>query len=255
MTAVLSNMMSFEGVFTVQAKGDGAIKTLMADMTDTGDLRCYAAFGEDEMLHTPYQGPALLPRLTGLAIWHLPLIIRSQIDAIKGLLELDGPHLGDAASAWYKNSEQLSTMVMTMAEHTSSGWVSSAMLLQQIATSGGNHTDDDLYKQPEEMDSEMADLWHTAMTLSGSVKSEELMNIDLSLQDVVYRLFHTLGAHVQTTRPVQDKCRCSPEKVSTMLDGLSDEQRDSLADEQGQLVVSCEFCKVERSFDLQQYGS
>ena len=142
-----------------------------------------------------------------------------------------------------------------MAEHTSSGWVSSAMLLQQIATSGGNHTDDDLYKQPEEMDSEMADLWHTAMTLSGSVKSEELMNIDLSLQDVVYRLFHTLGAHVQTTRPVQDKCRCSPEKVSTMLDGLSDEQRNSLADEQGQLVVSCEFCKVERSFDLQQYGS
>ena len=64
-------------------------------------------------------------------------------------------------------------MVMTMAEHTSSGWVSSAMLLQQIATSGGNHTDDDLYKQPEEMDSEMADLWHTAMTLSGSVKSED----------------------------------------------------------------------------------
>jgi len=255
MTAVLSNMMSFEGVFTVQAKGDGAIKTLMADMTDTGDLRCYAAFGEDEMLHTPYQGPALLPRLTGAG--YMAFTVDHQVTnrRYQGIVELDGPHLGDAASAWYKNSEQLSTMVMTMAEHTSSGWVSSAMLLQQIATSGGNHTEDDLYKQPEEMDSEMADLWHTAMTLSGSVKSEELMNIDLSLQDVVYRLFHTLGAHVQTTRPVQDKCRCSPEKVSTMLDGLSDEQRDSLADEQGQLVVSCEFCKVERSFDLQQYGS
>ena len=31
-------------------------------------------------------------------------------------------------------------------------------------------------------------------------KIRRLMNIDLSLQDVVYRLFHTLGAHVQTTR-------------------------------------------------------
>lgn len=255
MTAVLANMMSFEGVFTVQAKGDGAIKTMMADMTDTGDLRCYAAFGEDDMLDTAYQGPALLPRLAGAG--YMAFTVDHQVTnrRYQGIVELDGPHLGDAAAAWYKNSEQLSTMVMTMAEHTSAGWVSSAMLLQQIATSGGHHQEDDLYKQPEEMDSEMADLWHTAMTLSGSVKSEELMNVDLSLHDVVYRLFHTLGAHVQTARPVQDQCRCSPEKVSTMLDGLSDEQRDSLADEQGQLVVSCEFCKIERSFDLQQYRS
>ena len=58
LTSVLSSMMSFEGVFTVQAKGDGAIKTLMSDMTQDGDMRCYAAFGDDEMLHTPYQGPA-----------------------------------------------------------------------------------------------------------------------------------------------------------------------------------------------------
>ena len=253
MTAVLSNMMSFEGVFTVQAKGDGAIKTMMADMTDTGNLRCYAAFGDDEMLQTSYQGPALLPRLTGAG--YMAFTVDHQVTnrRYQGIVELDGPHLGDAAAAWYKNSEQLSTMVMTMAEKTQAGWVSSAMLLQQIATTGGNHAEDDLYRQPEEMDADMADLWHTAMTLSGSVKSDELMNVELSLPDLVYRLFHSLGAHVQTPRAVHDKCRCSPEKVSTMLDGLSDEQRDSLADEQGQLVVSCEFCKIERQFDLAQY--
>ena len=253
MTAVLSNMMSFEGVFTVQAKGDGAIKTMMADMTDTGNLRCYAAFGDDEMLQTAYQGPALLPRLTGAG--YMAFTVDHQVTnrRYQGIVELDGPHLGDAAAAWYKNSEQLSTMVMTMAEKTQAGWVSSAMLLQQIATTGGNHAEDDLYRQPEEMDADMADLWHTAMTLSGSVKSDELMNVELSLPDLVYRLFHSLGAHVQTPRAVHDKCRCSPEKVSTMLDGLSDEQRDSLADEQGQLVVSCEFCKIDRQFDLAQY--
>ena len=253
MTAVLSNMMSFEGVFTVQAKGDGAIKTMMADMTDTGNLRCYAAFGDDEMLQTAYQGPALLPRLTGAG--YMAFTVDHQVTnrRYQGIVELDGPHLGDAAAAWYKNCDQLSTMVMTVAEKTQAGWVSSAMLLQQIATTGGNHAEDDLYRQPEEMDADMADLWHTAMTLSGSVKSDELMNVDLSLPDLVYRLFHSLSAHVQTPRAVHDKCRCSPEKVSTMLDGLSDEQRDSLADEQGQLVVSCEFCKIERQFDLAQY--
>jgi molecular chaperone Hsp33 len=67
---------------------------------------------------------------------------------------------------------------------------------------------------------------------------------------LVYRLFNSLGAHIQPTRAIQDKCRCSPEKVEVMLDGLSAEQRGSLADENGQLVVSCEFCKTDRSFDL-----
>ena len=96
----------------------------------------------------------------------------------------------------------------------------------------------------------MLDLWHTAMTLCSSVKQEELLDPNLSLADLVYRLFNSLGAHIQPTRPVIDKCRCSPEKVAVMLDGLSEEQRISLADEEGQLVVNCEFCKIERSFDI-----
>ena len=250
LTSVLSSMMSFEGVFTVQAKGDGAVKTLMADMTDQGDMRCYAAFGDDEMLQSAYEGPALLPRLAGSG--YMAFTVDHQITKrrYQGIVELDGPHLGDAASAWYKNSEQLSTLVMTIAQKTATGWVASALLLQQIATSGGKKEDDDLYKQPDELDAESLDLWHTAMTLCSSVKSEELLDTNLPLSDLVYRLFHTLGAHSQTTRPISDKCRCSPEKVEVMLDGLTAEQKASLADDNGQLVVSCEFCKTDRHFDL-----
>lgn len=250
LTSVLSSMMSFEGVFTVQAKGDGAVKTLMADMTQEGEMRCYAAFGDDEMLAAAYQGPALLPRLAGAG--YMAFTVDHQVTKrrYQGIVELDGPHLGDAATSWYKNSEQLSTLLMTQAQKTDNGWVSSALLLQQIATSGGKNDEDDLYKQPEEMDAESLDLWHTAMTLCASVKSEELLDTNLSLADLVYRLFNSLGAHIQPTRPVIDKCGCSPEKVEVMLDGLSQEQRESLADENGQLVVNCEFCKIERSFDV-----
>ena len=250
LTAVLSSMMSFEGVFTVQAKGDGAVKTLMADMTDDGDMRCYAAFGDDEMLTADYQGPALLPRLAGTG--YMAFTVDHQVTQrrYQGIVELDGPHLGDAATSWYKNSEQLATLVMTIAEKTDQGWVSSALLLQQIATSGGISDEDTLYKQPEEMDADTADLWHTAMTLCASVKSDELIDVNLPLSDLIYRLFHQLGAHSQPERTVQDKCRCSPQKVEVMLDGLSPEQRVELADENGQLMVSCEFCKTERQFDL-----
>ena len=250
LTSVLSSMMSFEGVFTVQAKGDGAVKTLMADMTHEGAMRCYAAFGEDEMLAAPYQGPALLPRLAGSG--YMAFTVDHQVTnrRYQGIVELDGPHLGDAATSWYKNSEQLSTLVMTIAEKTPAGWTASALLLQQIAASGGKHEDDDLYKQPEELDAETMDLWHTAMTLCSSVKSEELLDRDLPLADLVYRLFNSLGPHIQPVRQVSDTCRCSPQKVEVMLEGLSPEQREELADETGHLAVSCEFCKTERRFDL-----
>lgn len=250
LTAVLSSMMSFEGVFTVQAKGDGPIKTLMSDMTQEGDMRCYAAFGDDEILDGAYEGPALLPRLAGSGYMAFTVDHQATNRRYQGIVELDGPHLGDAATTWYKNSEQLSTLVMTMAQKTKTGWVSSALLLQQIATSGGISDDENLYKQPDEMDAETQDLWHTAMILCGSVKSEELLSTELSLSDLVYRLFNSLGAHAQSVRPVHDKCRCSAEKVEGMVAGLSDEQKTSLADEKGQLVVSCEFCKTGRTFDL-----
>ena len=255
LSAVLSSMMSFEGVFTVQAKGNAAVRTLMADMTDEGAMRCYAAFDEnDELLLGSFTGPALLPRLLGSG--YMAFTVDHQVTnrRYQGIVDLDGPHLGDAATSWYKNSEQLATLILTNAAKTDKGWVSSALLLQQIAGDGGVQSDEDMYKQPEEMSAEMADLWHTAMTLCSSVKSDELLDVNLGLDDLIYRLFNQLGPHIQPVRPVLDKCRCSSEKVVNMLDGLSGEQRADLADENGQLIVTCEFCKTDRTHNIADFS-
>ena len=255
LTSVLASMMSFEGVFTVQAKGDGAIRTLMADMTDEGAMRCYASFGDEPLLQNDFTGPAILPRLLGSG--YMAFTVDHQVTnrRYQGIVELDGPHLGNAATSWYKNSEQLATLILTSAEKTKNGWVSSALLLQQIAASGGVKDEgDDLYKQPDEVDAEIQDLWHTAMTLCSSVKPAEMLDTNLSLDRLVYRLFHTLGAHSQEVRPVIDQCRCSPEKVDGMLKGLSAEQRADLADEDDKLVVTCEFCKTDRTFTISDYN-
>ena len=254
LSAVLSSMMSFEGVFTVQAKGNGAVRTLMADMTDEGAMRCYAAFdSDDSLLEGSTAGPALLPRLLGSG--YMAFTVDHQVTnrRYQGIVDLDGPHLGDAATSWYKNSEQLATLIMTTAEKTEKGWVSSALLLQQIAGDGGLQSEDDIYKQPEEMTAELADLWHTAMTLCSSVKSDELLALDLGLDALIYRLFNQLGPHIQPQRAVLDKCRCSSEKVVNMLEGLAPEQRADLADEDGKLVVTCEFCKTDRTHNIADF--
>ena len=49
----LLTTLKFDGVFTLQAKGDGAVQTLFADVTSAGAMRAYAAFDADKLADTP----------------------------------------------------------------------------------------------------------------------------------------------------------------------------------------------------------
>jgi molecular chaperone Hsp33 len=48
---------------------------------------------------------------------------------------------------------------------------------------------------------------------------------------------------------VNDKCRCDVTKIETMLSQLSVDDVNDLADEDGALHITCEFCKTERVFN------
>ena len=49
LTCALSSMLKFDGIFTLQASGKGAIKTLVADMTSEGAVRGCATFSVDDI--------------------------------------------------------------------------------------------------------------------------------------------------------------------------------------------------------------
>lgn len=244
LAACLSTTLKFEGVFTVQAKGDGAVKTLFADVTSQGHIRSYAAFDDQQTAPFLPAGPAVLPRLMGSGY----VAFTVDQDAAKGdaahryqgIVELEGPHMGDCAVAWFKNSEQLASHVITAARKTQAGWQGAALFLQQIAEAGG--------EGPKQADSILEDEWHTAMVLMSSVKRDELLDPSLPADQLLYRLFHANGLHIQPARPLSDECRCSATKVENMLQSLSPEQRVEMSDEAGLLVVNCEFCKTERSY-------
>ena len=56
LAACLSTTLKFDGVFTVQAKGDGAVKTLFADVTSDGHIRSYAAFDDQKAEQLSHHG-------------------------------------------------------------------------------------------------------------------------------------------------------------------------------------------------------
>ncbi len=59
LAACLSTTLKFDGVFTLQAKGDGIVQTLFADVTSAGAMRSYASFDAEKAADMAPTGPAI----------------------------------------------------------------------------------------------------------------------------------------------------------------------------------------------------
>ena len=89
---------------------------------------------------------------------------------------------------------------------------------------------------------------YIAKLFGKSLTTAELLDPNLELKTLLFRLFNELGVYIQPPRQIIDRCRCNDDKVKTMLHSFSKEQLKNLADENSNLVVDCEFCKRRRIF-------
>ena len=117
----------------------------------------------------------------------------------------------------------------------------------RIAVDGGNGDgialDDATAQEANE------DAWQTAKALMKSVTRDELLDPNLSPENIVFRLFNSMAPHIAQARPVVDQCRCNVEKMELMLKQLAVDEVNELADDNGNLTVTCEFCKVSRAYN------
>ena len=252
LVACLASTLKFDGVFTLQAKGDGPVRTLFADITETGALRGYAALDENRaalqaaaLSHDP-TGPVRLGHVMGDGYIAFTVDDGGTNGRYQGIVELDDQYLSDAAMHWYKNSEQLNTVVVCAAAEAPDGWQAVALMLQRIAAEGGKGggmTWNDAAARAKSDDA-----WHTAKTLLASVTRNELLDPALSPENIIFRLFNTLAPHSARARPVADQCRCNVEKIEAVLQQLAADEVEDLADEDGNLTITCEFCKTKRAY-------
>ena len=251
--ACLSTFMKFDGVFTLQAKGDGYVKTLLADMTSDGALRGYAAF-EDES--EPQIGgdmvagmSASAPALLGSGYVAFTVDQGGENGRYQGIVELSGETLSDAAMAWFANSEQVDSHIVAAARKGEHGWTASALMVQRVAADGGILADGAGDGAGGGVGAAQDDAWNTAEMLLRSVTREELVDPVLAPEDLVFRLFNALRPHVAPAQPVMDQCRCNPEKVEAVLARMSAEELADLVADSGMIEVTCEFCKTMRAVD------
>jgi molecular chaperone Hsp33 len=236
LAVLVSASLKFEGKVTVQAQGEGPVSLLVAEAASQGGVRGYLRLDRDRW--------ARLERINKGAKPHIPQVIGQGVLALmltpddpeaspyQGLVPLDGKTLADCAEAYFAQSEQIPTRVrLAVAELSEKGalhWRAGGALLQQVAG--------------DDARGETDDAWETAEALFATLTDLELADPSLSSGRLLFRLFHEDGVRLEPPRPLEDRCTCSPDRLARTLANLSPEQARDLADADGVIEASCQFC-------------
>ncbi|EHM01563.1 chaperonin HslO [Acetobacteraceae bacterium AT-5844] len=238
LTAGLATALKFQGSFSLQAKGDGAVPMLLADCTDSGTLRGYARADADR-LALLNGADAEAGALLGSGYIAFTVDQGPEMERYQGIVALEGETLADMTGHYFESSEQLASRVWLAAGKGEDGWRGTALILERVAGEGGI--------EPSMDEAAQDDAWNTAVTLASTVKEEELLDDNLSSGALLHRLFHAEGLALGQPRPLSSGCRCSRARLTSVLEGFGDEDLDEMS-QSGEISMTCEFCNTTFRF-------
>jgi molecular chaperone Hsp33 len=233
---ILAGALKYEGVFTLQTKGDGPVRLLVADVTSAGAVRGYAQY--DEALLAKVTSPSV-PRLLGAGHIAFTVDQGEHTDRYQGIVELQGATLAECAHHYFRQSEQLQAGIKTAIgrDPASGAWRAGGIMLQRLPAHGlGTFA-------REAQD----DGWRRGMVLMSSSTAGELLAPDLSPRDLLFRLFHEDGVRVFDAHGLAAKCRCSRQRIERILRQLPAADNAEIVQD-AEISVTCEFCNTRYAF-------
>jgi molecular chaperone Hsp33 len=237
LTALMGGLLKREGSqLTMQAQTrGGVVELLVCDYRD-GELRGYVKH-DPERLARLGDTPSL-PELFGqghLAITFEPAAGNQRY---QGVVPLEGGSLSQAVEVYFAQSEQVPTLIRTAVEIDGRPDAAAGLLIQHLA--GGEEGRERLHVRPDHPD------WEHVAALAQSVRPEELVDANLALEEIVWRLFHEEPeVRVQASVALVRGCRCSVVHFEEVLARFPKEDRRDMRDENGIILVDCAFCSRE----------
>lgn len=244
LAVVLAAQLKFDGIFTLQAQGAGPVSLLVADITSSGQIRAHARFAADKLAGIEVGRHASVPHMLGGGYLAFTVDQGPDSERYQGIVELIGNTLEECARTYFKQSEQLDTAIEVAVRPPAAerGWSAAALLIQRMPAGAGN--------APILVADDAEEGWRRAGILLSSITAAELLDPALSPSQLLYRLYHAEQLQVFEAKPLEAKCRCSRDRVKATLASLPRADLDALADAQGQVVVTCEFCRTDHVIAL-----
>lgn len=243
LAVLLASMLKYEGIFTLQTKGEGPIRLMVADVTSVGDVRAYAQF-DPEAVAKAESDAEIAPAAALLGKGYIAFTVDQgpDTDRYQGIVELYGKTLTDCVQHYFRQSEQIDTGLTVSVDReinpdgTPGQWRTGGIMIQRLPQEQGL------------VASDKEDDWRRAMVLMASVTGDELLSTELAAPDLLYRLFHEDGVRVYEGHALRFGCRCSRERVETMLRSLPREEVQELKIDDGRVEVTCQFCSTDYHF-------
>ena len=269
LAALLGTSLKFDGRFILQTSGDGPVDLLVVDFTTPDAIRAYARFDAERVAAADPRANAA----TLLGTGHLAMTVDqgAHTSRYQGVVALDGASLEEIAHRYFAQSEQIPTRVrLAVGEMTrrgadgtpEHGWHAGGILVQFLPASEDRirTRDIDPGDAPEGVSpaaghGDEDDAWVEARALVETVEDIELIDPEVTPERLLYRLFHERGARVFEPRPLFDRCRCSRERVTGMLRGLTAEERAEVSLPDGSIEVTCEFCSTRYRYTAEDVAA
>lgn len=247
LTAALATALKFDGVFTLQIKGDGPVSLLVADLSRGGALRGYAQFDAGKVKLAGVRSALLLGK------GHLAFTVDQgpQTERYQGIVDLIGRDMAECVQTYFRQSEQIDTAFRMHAVHDKKpGWSAGVIMLQRIPLGGGYAANSNI-RQGDPSQEEWDEGWRRTSILMATATDAEMLGTALKPEKLLHRLFHDEGLELGETLALRDECRCSRPRVAMVLSTLSaDELHGMMVD--GKVRVQCEFCSQTYDFDEEQ---
>ena len=261
LTAMMGSALKTQGRFQLQTRSDGPVEMLVVDFSPPSDIRAYARFDEAKVLAETHAAPVSL-----LGTGHLAFTIeQTQLQTrYQGIVALDGQGLVEAALQYFKQSEQIPTVMrVAVAEMRKPGarhWRAGGVIAQFLPSAPERMKQADL--DPGDAPSGIIphsiiedDAWVEARSLVETVEDIELVDPELGLDRLLYRLFNERGVTVADPAPLKDQCRCSLERIRETLASFPTAEVNTMRETDGSIGVTCEFCARQYRLSLDLPGA
>ncbi|MFZ2315636.1 MAG: Hsp33 family molecular chaperone HslO [Gammaproteobacteria bacterium] len=226
--SLMSAIIKFDGRLTVQFRGKGKLKMLLAQCDNNLSMRALAQW-DGELTHDDLMA-SFREGTLGILIDSGPSKGRYQ-----GVVAWQGDSLAESLEGYFKDSEQLATKIwFSVTDTTAAG------LLMQVVPSTN--------KKIEEIESELVKPhWTYAVKMTENLTSEDLLNREY--ETLLTKLFPEEEIRVFPSTPVAFKCTCSRKRGVDAIRLLGEVEADEELKGKNSIVVTCDFCNQQYLFD------
>jgi len=243
LAALVGSSLKFEGRLIVQAQGDGPVSFVVADYDTTGGLRGYCSFDAERLAEVSggFARPGARTLLGG-GVFIMTIDPGPESERYQGITPIEGETLALCAEQYFAQSEQTPTRVRLSVGQLDTGegmnWRAGGILIQNVAS--------------DEARGSTEDVWERAQALFATIGEDELIDPTLPGETLLWRLFNEDGVRLFEPRPLTAFCRCSQERVESVVHSFSDEERAGMIEPDGKIRVTCEYCS--RTYELEPEG-